>query len=71
MFDNLRDISDDSAEFDEPVDSIFEPELEEAGDGRIMGMTAGQRFFISLMLLATVIVIGITCLMVTQKVWPF
>ena len=71
MFDNLRDISDDSAEFEEPVESIFEQEFEEAGDGRIMGMTAGQRFFISLMLLATVIVLGITCLMVTQKVWPF
>jgi len=71
MFDNLRDISDDSAEFDEPVDSIFDQDFEAAGNGRIMGMTAGQRFFISLMLLATVIVIGITCLMVTQKVWPF
>lgn len=71
MFDNLRDISDDSAEFDEPMESIFEPEFEEAGDGRIMGMTAGQRFFISLMLLATVIVLGITCLMVTERVWPF
>jgi hypothetical protein len=71
MFDNLREITDDSAEFDEPVESIFEQDFEETGDGRIMGMTAGQRFFISLMLLATVIVLGITCLMVTQKVWPF
>lgn len=71
MFDNLRDITDDPAEFDEPIESIFDQDFEQAGDGRIMGMTAGQRFFISLMLLATVIVIGITCLMVTQKVWPF
>lgn len=71
MFDNLREITDDSAEFDEPVESIFEQDFEQAGDGRIMGMTAGQRFFISLMLLATVIVLGITCLMVTEKVWPF
>ena len=71
MFDNLRDITDDPAEFEEPIESIFEQYFEQAGDGRIMGMTAGQRFFISLMLLATVIVIGITCLMVTQKIWPF
>jgi hypothetical protein len=73
MFDNLREISDGSDEFDEPIESIFEQDFEEAGvgDGRIMGMTAGQRFFISLMLLATVIVLGITCLMVTEKVWPF
>ncbi len=71
MFDNLREITDDPSEFDGPVESIFEQDFEEAGDGRIMGMTAGQRFFISLMLLATVVILGITCLMVTQKVWPF
>jgi hypothetical protein len=73
MFDNLREITDDTGDFDEPIESIFENDFDEpvGGDGRIMGMTAGQRFFISLMLLATVIVLGITCLMVTQKVWPF
>jgi hypothetical protein len=71
MFDNLREISDDTAEFEEPLENIFEQEFEEVGDGRIMGMTAGQRFFISLMLLATVIVLGITCLMVTERIWPF
>lgn len=71
MFDNLREISDDSGEFEEPIESIFEPDLEEAGEDHFMGMTAGQRFFISLMLLATVIVLGITCLMVTEKIWPF
>jgi hypothetical protein len=71
MFDNLREMSDDTSEFDEPMESLFEPDLEEVGEGRFMGMTAGQRFFISLMLLATVIVLGITCLMVTEKVWPF
>jgi len=71
MFDNLREMSDDSSEFDEPLESIFEQDLEEVGEGRFLGMTAGQRFFISLMLLATVIVLGITCLMVTEKIWPF
>ncbi len=71
MFDNLRDITDDSDAYDEPIESIFEQDFEQSGDGRIMGMTAGQRFFISLMLLATVIVIGITCLMVTERIWPF
>jgi hypothetical protein len=71
MFDNLREMSDDTSEFDEPMESFLEPDLEEVGEGRFMGMTAGQRFLISLMLLATVIVLGITCLMVTQKIWPF
>jgi hypothetical protein len=71
MFDNLREMSDDSSEFDEQLENIFEQDLEEVGEGRFLGMTAGQRFFISLMLLATVIVLGITCLMVTEKIWPF
>jgi len=71
MFDNLREMSDDTSEFDEPLENIFDQDLEEVSEGRFLGMTAGQRFFISLMLLATVIVLGITCLMVTEKVWPF
>jgi hypothetical protein len=71
MFDSLRDISDDSKEFEQPVDTIFEPEPYDTGAGRFLGMTVGQRLVISILLLATVIVLGLTCLMVTEKVWPF
>ena len=71
MFDSLRDMSDDSTEFEQPVDTIFESEPYDAGAGRFLGMTAGQRLVISILLLATVIVLGLTCLMVTEKVWLF
>ncbi len=71
MFDSLRDISDDSTEFEQPVDNIFEPEPYDTGARRLLGMTTGQRFVISLLLLATVIVLGFTCLMVTEKIWLF
>ena len=71
MFDSLRDMSDDSTEFEQPVDTIFEPEPHDIGAGRFLGMTAGQRLVISILLLATVIVLGLTCLMVTEKIWLF
>ena len=71
MFDSLRDMSDDSTEFEQPVDTIFEPEPYDIGAGRFLGMTAGQRLVISILLLATVIVLGLTCLMVTEKIWFF
>ena len=71
MFDSLRDTSHDYSEFEQPLDNIFEPEPYDTGARRLLGMTTGQRFVISLLLLATVIVLGLTCLMVTEKVWPF
>ena len=38
---------------------------------RIFGMTAGQRFFVSLLLLGTIIVMEISCLLVFEKIWYF
>jgi hypothetical protein len=74
MFDDLREMSDGSSMFDEPVESPFsieeEPYISGSG-GNFLGMTPGQRFFISLLLLGTVIVLGMMCLMVTQKVMFF
>jgi hypothetical protein len=71
MFDNLRDLTDETMEYDEPVDSFFDSGGQDVGGGRIFGMTAGQRFFLSIMLLATVTVMGLACLMVFTKVWPY
>ena len=71
MFDSLREMSDDSTEFEQPIDTIFEPEPDDTAAGRFLGMTAGQRLVISILLLATVIVLGLTCLMVTEKIWLF
>ena len=74
MFDDLREMTDGSSMFDEPVESPFSIEEERyTGDsgGNFLGMTPGQRFFISLLLLGTVIVLGMMCLMVTQRVMFF
>ncbi len=74
MFDDLREMSDGSSMFDEPVESPFSIEEEayiSGSGGNFLGMTPGQRFFISLLLLGTVIVLGMMCLMVTQKVMFF
>jgi len=36
---------------------------------RIVGMTAAQRLVISIMLLATVFILGLMCLLVTGRIW--
>ncbi len=69
MFDNLRDMSDDSALFVEPpmdeerVSHLARPER------RVFGMTAGQRFILALLLFAAVVVVGFMFLLVFEKVW--
>jgi len=69
MFDNLRDMSDDSALFVEPpvdeerVSHLARPEK------RVFGMTAGQRFILALLLFAAVVVVGFMFLLVFEKVW--
>jgi hypothetical protein len=75
MFDNLRELSDDSGLFPEP-EEIEEEEVEEedlppAPEVRFLGMTAVQRFILSALLLGTVIIVGALCLMVTRKIVPF
>jgi hypothetical protein len=75
MFDNLRDLSDDSALFPEP-EEIEDEEVEEevlppTPEVPFLGMTAIQRFILSALLLGTVIVVGALCLMVTRKIAPF
>jgi hypothetical protein len=69
MFDSLRNISDDDDTWmREPEEELeeFEPA---APAPRILGMTAGQRLVISILLFFTVIVLGAACLVVTEKVW--
>lgn len=70
MFNDLRDLSDDPEVVDELADKAFayEPPPPES---RIMGMTSGQRLLISILLLATVIVMGTMCLLVTERLWFF
>lgn len=71
MFDDLRGLSDDEEMFEEPVENLFDVEEQGAPRGYFLGMTPGQRLFLSFLLLGTVIVIGLMCLMVTERVMVF
>jgi len=69
MFDDLREMSSESALLDESAEPGYEDFEETPGSGRFLGLTAGQRFILALMALAVVIVMGAMCLLVTEKVW--
>ena len=71
MFDNLREISEGASEFEELEEVAFEPVYPEVPERRFLGMTVGQRFLISLLLLGTVVVMGVMCLMVTERIWLY
>ncbi|MBI1793928.1 MAG: hypothetical protein HYR70_07025 [Chloroflexi bacterium] len=72
MFDNLREQAnsspfyEDEAQFQEAAGtSAAAPRR--SSSGRILGMTAPQRFFIVLMLMFTVCILGTLFLLVTGK----
>jgi hypothetical protein len=70
MFDELRQLSDGEALFEEPEVYDYEDyEVEDLGPPprKFLGMTPGQRFVLSLMFLGTVVVIGLLGLLVTGK----
>ncbi len=68
MFDNLREASERSDLFDD-VAAAEAKAARRRPKPRRFGMTAGQRFFLSLLLLATVTVVGVMCLVVFQKIY--
>jgi hypothetical protein len=69
MFDELRGMSDESSEMEGTEEMFYDLEAEAAPEVRIFGMTVGQRFIIAILLLATVAVLGMSCLLVFEKVW--
>ena len=73
MIDNLRDDSS----FYEDDDDIFSSEEETEAvvetprrrvDGKLLGMTAMQRFIIAVMLMVAVCTLGTMCLLLTGKI---
>lgn len=70
MFDSLQDLNDDATAFDRQG-GVFSEYVQKAPAPRFLGMTAGQRFVISLTLLLTVVAVGMLCLLVTEKVLIF
>ena len=77
MFDNLRDSAESSFYEEEPNNLDKEPAPKAApprrrrNNGRFLGMTAQQRFFISLMLMFTVCLIGTLAMFVLGKMSLF
>lgn len=67
MFDNLREMSDDSALFQEVGDEQPAAKRVRRPRKKFLGMTPGQRFILAILLLFTVLVMGMMCLLVTQK----
>lgn len=77
MFDNLRDSASSFYE-EEPNDLYKEPEAKPAvkskrgkSNGRFLGMTAQQRFILSLMLMLTVCIIGTLAMFVLGRMSLF
>jgi hypothetical protein len=78
MFDNLRDSAESSFYEEEPNDLYKEPVAQPASpkrrritNGRLLGMTAQQRFLISVMLFFTVCVVGALAMFVFEKMSLF
>jgi hypothetical protein len=66
MFDDLRDRSmEEMANRSGMPAPVQAPQPER----RVIGMTAAQRLVISVMLLATVFILGLMCLLVTGRIW--
>ena len=71
MFDDLRDTPEEEAvEAYSGSNLSYDPQPPEP-ENRIFGMTAAQRLVISLMLLATVFVLGLSCALVTERIWLY
>ena len=78
MFDNLRDSAESSFYEEEPNDLYKEPVAKPAqrrraasSNARFLGMTAQQRFLISVMLLFTVCIIGTLAMFLLEKMSLF
>jgi hypothetical protein len=76
MFDNLRDSAESSPFYEEDQNDLYkEPAAKVAvhrrNNGRFLGMTAQQRFLISVMLMFTVCIIGTLAMFVLGKMSLF
>jgi hypothetical protein len=70
MLDEFNDIAKELT-FAEDDDYLYETYGEEYKKSRVLGMTSGQRFVISVLLLAAIIVVGCLVLLLTEKIWLF
>ena len=79
MFDNLRDSAESSFYEEEPNDLYKEPAVaapaprkrRRTRSGKFLGMTAQQRFLISVMLMFTVCIMGTLAMFLFEKMSLF
>ncbi|HSA99952.1 MAG TPA: hypothetical protein VLE49_04830 [Anaerolineales bacterium] len=77
MFDNLRDSAESSSFYEEEPNDLYKEPVaakttaKRRSNGRFLGMTAQQRFFVSLMLLFTVCIIGTLAMFILGKMSLF
>ena len=73
MFDNLREQANSSpfyeeeAQFQQAASTTTAAAPQRRSSGRVLGMTAAQRFFIAVMLMSAVCIIGALVLFMTGK----
>jgi hypothetical protein len=69
MFDSLRD---SGMEEEEPIQEVKGDPNSKTTQEPFLGMTAGQRFLIAVLVLMMVCVLGVFLLLLTQKIYlPF
>jgi len=80
MFDNLRDSAESSSFYEEEQNDLYKEPVAKAkavakrrnnSNRRFLGMTPQQRFFVSLMLLFTVCIMGTLAMFVFEKMTLF
>lgn len=75
MFDNLRDSAETSSFYEEePNDLYKEPAAtpsKRRKRGNFLGMTAQQRFYVSIMLMFTVCMVGTLAMLLLEKMSLF
>jgi len=75
MFDNLRDSAETSSFYEEePNDLYKEPAAASSKrrrTGNFLGMTAQQRFYVSIMLMFTVCMVGTLAMLLLEKMSLF
>ncbi len=76
MFDNLREQADNVPPFADDHTSGKVTGLEKSGprpaqNGRLFGMTPGQRLIIALLLMVVTCVLGLMCLLLTGRIGVF
>jgi len=73
MFDGLRNDASDTTGFDEqqveffPEDKPATTPARRRKSGQFLGMTAQQRFLVSVMLMVATCILGLLCVVVFQK----